>query len=265
MYNGKKIGLALGGGGARGLAHVGVLRVLENVGIKVDAISGASIGAVIGSAYSLGKSLDEIEEMAAHYSKKSHLAKILDFSFSRESLIKGDKIKHFFHEIYGNKTFADFMIPVRIVVTNLDSGEEEILHEGSIAEAVRASSAIPGLFPPVKINDHYYIDGGVVNPTPVDVLSDLEMDLIIGVDLVMKRQSDFKRPTIISTLIQSYEIIRTLATKYKVDSANKNIIILKPELRGAIDTFKFDDLTRFIKSGEKTVEEALPEILNKIQ
>jgi NTE family protein len=264
MKKEKKVGIALGGGGARGLAHIGVLRVLDNAGIKVDAIAGVSMGAVVGAAYSLGMSLDEMEEIANFYSKKRNIARILDFSISRTSFIKGVKVKQFFNKVYDNKTFVNFKIPVYIVVTNLETGEEEILSKGSVAEAVRASSAVPGIFPPVKIHNNYYIDGGVVNPTPIDVLHNAGMDVIIGVDLVMKRNLELKNPSITSTLLQSYEIIRTLAVKYKLSSTNTDAILLKPDLRGAIDSFRFHELNRFIRAGEEAAEKALPEILKRL-
>ncbi len=266
MNKNKKIGLALGGGGARGLAHLGVLKALENAGIKIDAIAGVSMGAAIASAYSLGYTIDEIEKIALKYSRKRNLFQILDFNFSRQSVIKGVKVKKFFNDVYNNATFKDFKIPVYVVATNLETGEEEIFTQGLVADAVQASSAVPGIFPPVKIKKDYYIDGGVVNPTPTDVLKRKGMDIIIGVDLVIKRNLEMKNPNIVSTLLQSYEIIRTLAVKYKLNLAdNKNLILLKPDLRGAMDSFRFQDISRFIQAGEEAGKKALPQIIKTLQ
>ena len=126
--------------------------------------------------------------------------------------------------------------------------------------ALQASISVPGIFPPVKIDDEYYVDGGIANPTPIDVVLSDEIDLVIGVDLVMKKKVKLENPKLIDTVMQTYEIIRSQAIEHRLD--NEKTILIQPEVGGPISSFKFMDIPKFIGIGEKAAEEKLEEIKN---
>jgi len=260
-----KIGLVLGGGGARGLAHIGVLKVLEQEGIKIDMVAGTSMGALIAACYALGLDLKALEKEATSFTKGKAFAKLIDIGASKKSIIKGKKIYRYICDLIGKAKFSDTKIPLNIIATDLANGEEVILSQGSIIQAIQASISVPGIFPPVKIGDKYLIDGGVVNPTPIDTMEKMGADIIIGVDLVINRKVSLDDPDIFTTLMQSYEIIRTQAVKLRLEKTRKNVIIIKPKLRGTIDSFKFYNIDKFIKSGEQAAMEKLPEIKQRLQ
>ena len=267
MASGKKnlkVGLALGGGGARGLAHIGVLKVLEKEGIKLDALAGVSMGSFVGACYATGLSVKEMEEEAVTFNKRKAIKKMLDLANPKRSVLKGKKVERYINNFLEKKDFKDTDVPMRVVATDLATGGEVVIKEGNLAQAVRASISVPGIFPPVKIGDRYLVDGGVVNCTPVNVLEDMGMDIIIAVDLIIKRQVDFeKKPGMITSLVQSYEIIRSQVAKNNVES-NKKVVLIKPEMRGTIDSFKFYNIKKFIESGEKATRTALPRIKKRI-
>jgi NTE family protein len=261
-----KIGLALGGGGARGLAHVGVLKILEKNNIKLDFICGVSMGALIASAYACGMSVEEMEEEATSLNKRTAIRKLLDLSNPKRSLLKGRKTKNAIQEFVRNKNFSDCRIPLEIITTNLATGDEYIINRGKVADAVLASLSVPGIFPPVKIGPHYLIDGGVANPTPVDRLEKNGMDVLIGVDLMIKRKIEFdKDPGMVTTLIQAYEIIRTKAIRYNMRLMSKDTILIMPKIQGTINSFKFYDIDKFIRAGEEAAKEMMPIIKQRIE
>jgi NTE family protein len=264
MGNKPKIGLVLGSGGARGLAHVGVLKILEENKIKPDFIIGVSMGAVIGACYSLGVSTEELEEESLSFTKGKIFKHVFDLANPRNSLIQGKKIEKYFKNFIKNKKFSDCHIPFSILATNLSTGDELVIEKGDITSAVMASCSVPGIFPPVKIGEHYYIDGGVVNPTPVDLAEKKKADLIIGVDLTIRRTVEVENPRILTTLLQTYEIIRRQAVEFKFKNLNKSAIIIKPKFKGIVDSFKFFDAAKFVMIGEEAARERIEEIKNML-
>lgn len=259
----KKIGLALGSGGARGIAHIGVLKELEKNKIKIDFLSACSMGALIGAYYALEGDIKELEKIALSFNKKRALNKIIDLNWPKNSLIKGKKIYAFIKELVQDKKFSDTNIPFKIISTDLKSGKEIILEDGKLADAIMASISVPGIFPPVKIKEKYLLDGGLVNPTPIDTVKEMGSDLIIGVDFFINNQEIFNKPTLFNVLMQSYEIIREMAVKNKLQK-NKNLFIIKPEIRNTIDSFKFHKIEKFIVSGEKAAQKEIPKIKKAI-
>ncbi len=261
----KKIGIALGCGGARGLAHLGVLKILKQENIKIDFIVGASMGAFIGALFALDYDLDEIEKEALSFNKKKAIKILLSVSNPKISMIGNKKVKKYAQSFLKNKTFEDTKIPLYVTATDLASGDQVIISKGKIIDAVMASISVPGIFPPVKIGGKYYIDGGVTNPTPIDVVKKLGADVVIGVDLVMQRTIKLANPSIFTTLMQSYEIIRTQGVKYNIKKVESDAILIKPKLRGPIDSFKFYNIGKFIKAGEDAAKKVLPEIKRAIK
>ena len=180
---GLKFGLALGGGSARGIAHIGVIQVLEAYHIPIDMIAGTSIGSVVGSVYATGASVEQIKE-AALSMKRSKTISLMDPTLPLSGLLSGNRVEEILNKIaLKDKTFDDLKIPFAAVATDIETGAKVILNQGSVIKAVRASISIPGIFTPVKYQDYYLVDGGVVDPVPVDVVEKMGADIIIAVSL----------------------------------------------------------------------------------
>jgi NTE family protein len=175
-----RIGIALGSGSARGWAHIGVLRALQEAGIEPDVVCGTSIGAFVGAAYASGD-LDKLEAWARGLGRRDVLG-YFDVTLAG-GLIKGEKLLAFAAQTFLNSAFEDLERPFACVATDLASGREIWLREGAVADAVRASIALPGLFAPQIIDDRHLVDGGLVNPVPVSLCRALGADIVIAVDL----------------------------------------------------------------------------------
>ena len=258
-----KIGLALGSGGARGLAHIGVLSVLEENNIPVDFIVGVSIGSIVGAYYAINLEVKTLEEKTLQLTKKD-LFKLVDITSPKRALIAGNKIKNFINELIEDKSFSDAKIPLKIITTDLCSGEEIQLNKGKLVDAIRASISLPGIFPPVELDNRLLADGGVVNSTPVDVVKKMGADIIIGVDLTMKHPVKLKNPNIVETLMQSFEILRTQAAKFNVNKV-KDAVIIRPNFSGKLDSYRFYKTQEFIEEGKRIAKEFLPRIKELIK
>lgn len=186
-----RLGLALGSGSARGWAHIGVIRALAEAGYVPDIVAGCSIGAFVGAAYADGD-LDKLEQWVRGLAWKEVLG-LLDVSFSG-GLIKGEKLFDFFQRHFVDHDFASLSMPFACVATDLASGREIWLREGSVASAVRASLAVPGLFAPVVRDDLLLVDGGLVNPVPVSLCRAMGADMVIAVDLGSTRMGGHPPP-----------------------------------------------------------------------
>ena len=175
-----KIGIALGGGGAKGVAHIGVLRVLEVARVKIDMVAGTSAGAIVGALYAAGKSLDEIEFVI----RRLTLRQLLTRDRMGMGLFSTNGIRRVIErEIGAAARIEDLPRAFAAVAVDMESGEEITLDKGSVADAVCASAAFPGLFSPVQVGERLYFDGGVMNPVPFDVLRRRGADLVLAVDL----------------------------------------------------------------------------------
>ena len=180
---GPRIGLALASGGARGSAHVGVLKVLEREGIKVSAIAGSSIGAMVGGAYAAGASVERIEQEWLNTDLPKVVRSFLP-TFPRAGLSSGGELRKYLKSMFGDLRIEDLEIPFAAVACDLDTGETVVLREGPLVDALRASSAIPGIFFPVRWGRRILVDGGLVEPLPVRVCRELGAEIVIGVDIV---------------------------------------------------------------------------------
>ncbi|MFL9996190.1 NTE family protein [Burkholderia sp. GAS332] len=175
-----RIGLVLGGGAARGWAHIGAIRALHDAGIKPDVVCGTSIGALVGAVYANGD-LDWLEEWVAKLTWQT-VVRLLDLRFSG-GLLGGRKVIQIFADKFNGRSIAQLNMPFAAVATELDSGRESWLQDGSVVDAVRASIAIPGIFTPVFHNGVWLVDGGLSNPVPVSVARGMRADCVIAVDL----------------------------------------------------------------------------------
>jgi NTE family protein len=182
MRNEKKIGLALGSGGARGLAHLGVIRALREAGLDADMVAGTSMGALVGMGLAAGR-LDEMREVVLHLDWKQALHYFVEARIPRSGLIDGARVLEFIRRHSRDRRIEELDIPCAAVATDLASGGEVILDRGETAGAIRASIAVPGLFTPVHLGGRLLVDGGLVNPLPVNVARRLGADVVIAVDV----------------------------------------------------------------------------------
>lgn len=177
----KRVGLALSGGAARGMAHVGVLQVLEGEGVPVDCIAGTSAGALVGAACAAGMNSEQLYEMAMTFRWRQIARPV----WPRHGLVSFARLESLIINLIGDVTFADLALPFAAVTTDLETGQPLILREGRVAPAVRASCSVPGFVTPVELNDRQLIDGGVSNNLPISVARDLGADVVIAVDLML--------------------------------------------------------------------------------
>ncbi len=206
----KTIGLALGSGAARGIAHIGVLKALQEKNIKLDYISGCSMGALIGGAYAAGMSVKQLEDIATQNDWKL-MAKMFFPSFSRSSLVKSKFLEEFILSIFGDKNFNDLKIPFSAVATDINTGEPVILDSGDLKSAIRASVSIPVMFVPASVNGRRLADGALVNPVPVDILRNKKIDKIIAVSItgtspVIAPSEQIKHPVLLDPRVASLSI-----------------------------------------------------------
>ncbi len=253
----QKIGLALGGGGARGLAHIQVLETLDELGIRPYRIAATSIGALIASLYASGLSGKEIRKLAYHWQSPKpekhngilhrrdlrRWASLLDPSFDRSGLFKGEKIIRFLSDHIKCRTFEELKIPLQITAANYADASEIVFDSGDLLSAVRASIAIPGVFTPVERNGKILLDGGVVNPLPYNLLQK-ECDQVIAVDVGGLRNADAThRPSFFDTVIGGFEIMEASMIRYRLQF-NPPGIYLKPDIRdiGLLEFYKVDQI-----------------------
>lgn len=250
-----KVGLALGAGSTKGYAHIGVLQVLEENGIPVDMISGCSIGSIIAGIYAAGTDLYLLEKLALELDIRT----MLDIGkLNAGGLIRGDKIEELIGLLTHGKRFSETNIPLYIVAVDAGSGELVTFREGLVKRAVRASMSIPAIFTPVPIDGRYYVDGGVVERVPCDVLRREGADAIISVDVgYTGGEVDVSHMNAYEMINRSIDIMQChMAQKLTVDSD----VLLKPQVlyvRGHFDTKSAKSV---IKEGRRVATEALPEI-----
>jgi NTE family protein len=286
-----RIGIALGGGGAKGAAHIGILKVFEKYGIKISAIAGASAGSIVGAGYSLGLSPDEIMKRSEKFNKSKFL-RFSNFHFFHESLIKSEDIEKIIRDIVGDKTFTETTIPFQALAIDLESGREVPLRTGKLWEALRASSAIPGLFAPYFLDGRYLVDGGLLNNVPVNLLREnKDIDIVVGVELgsLTSRQyiagmiweRYYRKPSafklypsrlarlklnftlMLHILLRSIDIIREEAQLARYNVAKPDLII-HPEVEG-ISLLEFNEYKEGIQAGIDAAEKAMPKLLELIK
>lgn len=184
-----KIGLALSGGAAKGLGHVGALKALEEVGVRPAVIAGTSAGAIIGGMYAAGIDTDELEEIASSMDR-TRFRRLLDLTWGRGSLVAGKKVEEFLRGILDDKKIEDLPIPFVATAVDIKTGRGFHFTEGSLVDAIRASISIPGVFEPVRANGGLLVDGGVRKNMPLSILKEYKIKTLIGVDVFPKQQLD---------------------------------------------------------------------------
>jgi len=180
-YN-QPVGLALGSGAARGLAHIGVLKYLEDAGVKIGWIAGSSIGALVGAAYSAGISSYDMIQIVEHLDWK-FMVKHFSPTFATRGMVSGHSLTSFFHSLFGNVKIEDLKIPFRAIATDIHTGERVVISKGSLVDAVRASISIPVVFQPTIIAKHTLVDGGLVDPVPVEIVRQMGATIVVAVSV----------------------------------------------------------------------------------
>ncbi|MGE5559404.1 MAG: patatin-like phospholipase family protein [Bacillota bacterium] len=250
-----KVAMALGGGSVRGLAHIGVLQVLEKAGIHVDMIAGTSMGAVIGAIYAAGTDLNYLARLVARLSWDK-LLDLREIGFAKLGLIDGSRFERIIELLLRKKNFNELKIPLRIVATNLVTGGEVVFEKGDLIPALRASISIPGLFIPVAYNEtDLLVDGGIVAGVPVKAAREMGADLTIAVYVGYDIQQH-EMKSILDVLIQVVDIMMA-----RIDSVNLSMadLIIAPEV-GQVGVSRFDKTEFCIEQGRKAAVKALPQI-----
>jgi len=258
-----KIGLALGSGGPKGLAHIGVIKVLEENNIPTDFIAGSSIGALIGGFYSATKDIKQIEEIALSTNWRQVLS-LIDPSL-RQGLISGEKIKKFIENHIGKIKFQDLKIPLSVIATDLKTGETISISQGEMASAIRASISFPLVFKPVEREGRLLADGGLSLPVPVETVRKMGAELVIAVNL----DADyFINGDNNKTNLGFYKIannsINLLRYHLAFCSVKDADIIIEPKLGGIMHWNKFLDGKDIISAGEEITKKILPQLKESI-
>lgn len=257
----KKIGLALGGGAARGLAHIGVLKVLEERGIVPQMIAGTSIGSIIGAIYAKELDADRLEQYALEWSRWK-MAQLLDPALPRVGLIKGRKVEAILDSYLGEESFSDLKVPFACVAVDIDTGEEVVIKDGLVASAVRASISIPGIFLPVEWDGRILVDGGLVNPVPVSTVRDMGAEFIIAVNVLPHPQGRISKQgsgdlsrglNIFAILMQMVDISANLIARASLEGAD---LVIEPDVAHVSPT-DFHLASELIPRGEEAAERVL--------
>jgi len=266
----RKIGLALGGGAARGLAHIGVLEVLQEEGIPIDMIAGTSAGAAVGAMYAQGKDFSLIKKLATDMHWK-RLTSLVDLALPKTGFIEGKKITALIQTILGGDIkFGDLKIPLACVATDIVTGEEVVIKQGSVLEGVRASISVPAIFTIVKWEGRYLVDGGLANPVPVSALKEMGADFIIAVNVMpdirerarqgKKEAKKTKEPNIFSVIMQSMYIGTHSLVRHCLEDAD---IVIQPQV-AHIGLGEFHRGQECILQGKKSAQESMPEIKSRL-
>ncbi|MFZ4552242.1 MAG: patatin-like phospholipase family protein [Aquabacterium sp.] len=250
-----RIGLALGGGAARGFAHIGVLQVLEEQGIKPDIVVGTSAGSVVATLYASGKTPTELGQMAMSLDESS----ITDWVFPGRSILKGEALAKFVRTATNGRQIENMRVPLGIVSADLQNGQPILFRRGDPGVAVRASSAVPGVFEPVKIAGREYIDGGVVSPVPVRFAKQMGADVIIAVDISAIPEG---QPTkgALDILMQTFNIMGHSISQFELADAD---VVMRPKLEG-VGSAEFSARRLSILAGREAALTVLPQLKERI-
>ena len=274
---GVRVGLVLGSGAALGLTHIGVIEVLERENIQIDAVCGSSIGAFFGALWAIGKTSQEIKEITLNYNKFQMLFNMSDFVFPFRGIIRGRRLLNYFEKIFGNKTFFDVKKTLKVVACDVASMKEAVIEDGPIAKAILASVCIPALFEPVQLDNCYFIDGGVLNPLPCDVLLRIGIRKIIAVNVLPSPETISKtynmqlaanpgraylRPNIFRIIVTTLQ-----AMEYKIaqiGAENQADVILHPDVSN-IEWYEFYSAKDLIIRGQEEAEKNLSKIKQLVE
>jgi len=260
FFRRKKVVLCLGGGGARGLCNIGVLKVLErhfkHDNLPFDAVVGTSIGSLIGAAYCLGVTTEDLETMAQDFTWPN----IVDVGLNSTGLIQGNKFENIITEVTGGKGFEDMRIPFSLTATDIETGEEVVYSSGDLVKLIRASCSWPGIFAAVESDGRMLVDGGLRNSVPTKTALASGGSFLIAVDpgFAVKGQ---EVNNVLKALVQSVQIMGSELNRYQSEAAD---VTIKPDLHG-IDQFDFARADEIIKLGEVAAEKNIKRLKCKLK
>lgn len=250
-----KIGLALGSGGARGFAHLGVLKAFHEHSIPVAMIAGSSMGALVGCFYAFGHDIRHLISLSKAFKRKYYL----DFTIPKMGFITGKRVKDLLNLFMQGKNLEELPLPVAVIATNLKTGEKVVFRKGPIADAVRASISIPGIFIPEKIDGTLYVDGGVADRVPVSAVKEMGADIVIGVDVSrVDRQAEIH--TVYDVIMQSLDILQMeIMNAREVESD----VMISPQVE-RFSGRAFKNIGEIIQKGEEAALQQIPAIQRAI-
>ncbi len=253
----KKVGLSLAGGAARGVAHIGVLKVLAKNNIPINFISGTSSGALIGALYAAGMHPDLMEKIA----QKLGWPHFFKINFTRHGPSSTEEIKNFVIKNIGDIKFSDLKIPFAVVATEIKTGKEVVLREGKVADAVAISCSVPGVFAPVKYNGEMLVDGGIVDNLPSKIVKDMGADFVIGVDVIPGGDLKEDPKNAFQIIGKAYDI---LVKKNSQASRDLCDLVIEPEIPENIWHIDVHKSKKLIESGESACESRILEIKTRL-
>ena len=239
------IALALGGGGAKGFAHIGAIKVLESHGIKAKIVTGTSAGSFVGSIYASGKTPYQLQEIAL----KLEESDIRDLTFSKQGFLVGQKLQDYVNTQIGNKPIQQFPIRFAAVATQLDTGKKIAFNKGNVGQAVRASCSIPNVFVPATINGKQYVDGGLVSPIPVETARDMGADIVIAIDISARPKAG-QSTNLWGLLDQTLNIMGQQGIDRELKAAD---IVIKPQV-GNLGVMDLESRHKSILEGERAAQ-----------
>jgi NTE family protein len=251
-----KIGLALGSGGARGFAHLGVLKVLEEENIPISYIAGSSIGALVAALYASGLGLDRLYKLAKSFRRND----FIDLTIPKMGLIAGKRITEFIRLLTKGKKIEELEIPIAIVATDLQTGAKVVFRQGDVARAVRASISIPGIFVPAEVDGRLLVDGGVVDRVPVSVAREMGADIVIAVD-VSPVNVNSEITSIFDVILQSLDILQDEIVSHRQLASD---VMIRPRVE-AYSSRAFTDIEEIIAIGEEEARKDIAKIRQAIE
>ena len=250
-----KIGLALGGGAAKGFAHIGVIKMLEASGIHPDVVAGPSAGSVVGALYASGMDPFQLQEQAFSLDASN----IRDVRLFSGGLVQGRKLQDYVNQLVGQRPIEKLKLPFAAVATQLETGQRTVFVRGNTGQAVRASSSIPGVFEPTEISGKHYVDGGVVSPVPVDAARQLGADFVIAVDISTKPGGGNPQG-MVNIVGQSIAIMGQQLGAQELARAD---VVIRPNV-SSIGATDFEQKNQAILEGERAALAAIPAIRAKL-
>ena len=248
-----KLGLALGGGAARGFAHIGVIQVLEEAGLRPDFVAGTSAGSVVAALYASGKTGAQLQQIGESMEE----AAITDWTLPvfNSGILRGDALARYVNQQVGGRSIENMTVPLGIVATDLYSGEMMVFQKGDTGKAVRASSAVPAIFQPVKISGRSYVDGGLVSPVPVRAARSMGAQVVLAIDITSPPDSSGSDNTI-TVLLQTASIMGKSINAFELKEAD---VVVRPDLR-AVSSADFSSRKKAIEAGRRAMLELLPQL-----
>ena len=261
----KKIGLALGSGGSRGVAHIGVIKALEEEGIRPDYIVGCSMGSVVGAAYANGLTVDEMFDTVSKI-KALQLIDLTAVPLTRLALLRGNKMFNLLANTLGEVTFDQLKIPFRCIASDLYSGRLVTLSEGSVTQAVKASSSIPGVFPPVKLDGKLLVDGCVLCRVPTEQVKEMGADVVIAVDVLDNAKEPVTEvKNIVSMVVRVFDMMdHNRNEMQKTITGCKNEVWVVPEIKGMVQ-YEIKNFDRAYEEGYAATKAKMQEIKELIK